>query len=134
MLDMTFLTEEQVEGEQQLEVFKRYGTKCAITDFAILLGGYVSRDDYANEGITLKNRTGWYWTKNPNGANDARVVSSDGCGSWSYVSRRDGGARPTLPFSFIQKISQDVVRGALGCKEVLCGEYPSWVEENPQIN
>ena len=38
----TFLTEEQYFGSNQLEVIKKRGTKAAITDFAILLGGYVS--------------------------------------------------------------------------------------------
>ena len=45
-LDFTFLDEEQVFGDKQLDIIKKYGTKCAITDFSILLGGYVSEDYY----------------------------------------------------------------------------------------
>ena len=44
MKDFTFLTEEQIFGDDQLDILKKYGTKCAITDFSILLGGYVSGD------------------------------------------------------------------------------------------
>ena len=40
-----------------------YGTKCAITDFSILWGGYVSQDCYTSEGNARKDRTGWWWTK-----------------------------------------------------------------------
>ena len=63
MNNFTFLTEEQISGNNKLDIISRYGTKCAITDFSILLGGYVSSDDYTSEGNTRKDRTGWWWTK-----------------------------------------------------------------------
>lgn len=72
-LDFTLLTEEQIFGDKQIDVLKKFGTKCAISDFAILLGGYVNSDTYTSEGDSLKNRTGWWWTKTPYD-NDARVV------------------------------------------------------------
>lgn len=75
MNNFTFLTDEQLFGNNQLDIISRYGTKCAITDFSILLGGYVSSDDYTSEGNTRKDRTGWWWTKTPYN-NDARVVSN----------------------------------------------------------
>lgn len=74
MLDFTFLEENQIFGDTQLDIFKKYGTKCGITDFAILLGGYVADGIYTSEGNTLKDRTGWWWTKTSDGDNDARVV------------------------------------------------------------
>ena len=74
MNNFTFLTDEQLFGNNQLDIISRYGTKCAITDFSILLGGYVSSDDYTSEGNTRKDRTGWWWTKTPYN-NDARVVT-----------------------------------------------------------
>ena len=46
MLDFTFLTEEQIIGDNSLEIFKKRGTKAAITDFSILLGGLYSNDNY----------------------------------------------------------------------------------------
>ena len=57
---MTFLTGDQIFGNNQLDIISRYGTKCAITDFSILLGGYVSPDYYTSEGNTRKDRTGGY--------------------------------------------------------------------------
>lgn len=74
MNNFTFLTDDQLFGNNQLDIISRYGTKCAITDFSILLGGYVSSDDYTSEGNTRKDRTGWWWTKTPYN-NDARVVA-----------------------------------------------------------
>ncbi len=42
MSDFTFLTEEQIFGSNQIDVIKKRGTKAAISDFSILLGGWVS--------------------------------------------------------------------------------------------
>ena len=128
MRNLTFLTEEQVFGENKLEIFKKYGTKCAITDFSNLLGGSVSSDDYTSEGNTLKNRTGW-WTKSSVGNNAARVVNDYGNSYWDTVDARYVGARPALPYSSIKSISSNGVRGMSGIKEIEYGEYPQWVVE-----
>ena len=131
MNNFTFLTDEQIFGNNQLDIISRYGTKCAITDFSILLGGYVSSDYYTSEGNTRKDRTGWWWTKSSDGDNDARVVGILGTRSCSDVDLRYGGARPALPYSSIQSISSNGVRGANGIKEIEYGEYPQTiVDEN----
>ena len=41
MLDFRFLTTAQVFG---LDILKKYGSRCTITDFAILLGGKVTEN------------------------------------------------------------------------------------------
>ena len=135
MLDFTFLTEEQIFGndkQEQLEIFKKRGTIAPISDFAILCGGYVNDDFHYNNNKSLENRSGWYWTKTPH-SNNARVVDFHGNSSCSTVDLRDGGSRPALPFSSIQKISTNVVSGNDGIKEVEFGEYPqmsaSWDEQ-----
>lgn len=74
MSNFTFLTDEQIFGDNQLDILKKYGTKCAITDFSILLGGYVASTSYTSEGSTKKDRTGWWWTKTPY-SSSARAVS-----------------------------------------------------------
>lgn len=73
MSNFIFLKEEQIFGKNKLDIFEKYGTKCAITDFAILLGGYVATGFYTNEGSSRKDRTGWWWTQTPED-NNARVV------------------------------------------------------------
>ena len=130
MLDFTFLTEEQCFGEKQLDILKKYGTKCAITDFSILLGGYVVRNYYTSEGNTRKDRTGLWWTKTCFHGN-ARVVGEGGGRGWNDVSSRAGGARPALPYSSISRVSSNGVRGRNGILEVEYGEYPQTiVDEN----
>lgn len=127
MNNFTFLTEEQIFGSNQLDILKKYGTKASITDFSILLGGFVVDDEYSSEGTSLKDRTGWWWTKSPDGDNDARAIDDDGDGFWSDVGKRDGGVRPALPYSLISSISSNSVRGINGVKEVFYGEYPQTI-------
>ena len=125
--NFTFLTEEQIFGDDQLEILKKYGTTCAITDFSILLGGYHSIGLFTEEGENGKNRTGEWWTKTDDGDNDARVVDEFGDVDYNYVSKRGCGARPALPYSSISSISSNAVRGSFGIKEVDYGEYPQTI-------
>ena len=77
MSNFTFLTEEQCFGNDKLDILEKRGTKAAITDFSVLLGGWVS-DYHVDNDSSLEGRTGWYWTKSDDGDNDARVVYDDG--------------------------------------------------------
>ena len=97
--NITFLTSEQIFGDKKLDILKKYGESCAITDFSILLGGYVNNDYHTKEGNTDKDRTGWWWTRTYDGDNDARIVSTYGLSDFNYVRNRSGGARPALPYS-----------------------------------
>lgn len=83
MDNMTLLTYEQIFGDEPLDIIKKYGTKCAVTDFSILLGISYADDIYTNEGKETedkKERTGWWWTKTsyPGYSSGARVVDDDG--------------------------------------------------------
>ena len=130
MLDLTFLSEEQIFGDNQLDIIKKYGTKSAITDFAILSGGFVY-DTIG--GKDLKNRTGRWWTRLSDGYNDARVINFRDVSSSnrSEVNLRFGGIRPAFTYSSIQPILSSRVRENSGIKEVEYGEYPQWVvDEN----
>lgn len=55
MSNFTFLEKNQVFHE--LEIFKKYDKRCAITDFSILLGGAPSLKSYTSEG---KDKTNLY--------------------------------------------------------------------------
>ena len=126
MSNLTFLTQEQCFGSDKLDILRKRGTEAAITDFSILLGGYVS--DYHIDGDdSLESRTGYYWTKSDDWENDARVVNADGRRSWNGVRLRNGGARPALPFSSISSIPTNGVSGKRardGILEVEYGYYP----------
>ena len=77
MSNFTFLTEEQCFGNDKLDILEKRGTQAAITDFSVLLGGWVS-DYHVDNDSSLEGRTGWYWTKSDDGDNDARVVYASG--------------------------------------------------------
>ena len=126
MSDFTFLTEEQYFGDDKLDILGKRGTKAAITDFSILLGAYVS-DYHIDNDSSLEGRTGYYWTKSDDGDDDARVVDGDGTRLYSDVNRRNGGARPALPFSSISSIptnGESGKRAKDGVLEVEYGYYP----------
>ena len=103
MSNFTFLTQEQCFGSDKLDILKKRGTKAAITDFSVLLGGWVSSEHVENDS-SLEGRTGYYWTKSDDGDNDARVVDDNGSSPYNNVYGRSGGARPALPFSSISSI------------------------------
>ena len=126
MSDFTFLTEEQYFGDDKLDILKKRGTKAAITDFSILLGAYVS-DYHIDNDSSLEGRTGYYWTKSDDGNNGARVVRATGDRNCRTVRRRNGGARPALPFSSISSIptnGESGKRARDGVLEVEYGYYP----------
>lgn len=126
MSEFTFLTQEQFFEDDKLDIFKKRGTMAAVTDFSILLGAYVS--NYHVDGdSSLEGRTGYYWTRSDDGDNDARVVSEFGYRYYRDVYDRNGGARPALPFSSIDRIPTNGVSGRRasdGILEVEYGYYP----------
>ena len=126
MSNFTFLTQEQCFESDKLDILKKRGTKAAITDFSVLLGGWVS-DYHTDNDSSLEGRTGYYWTKSDDGDNDARVVNADGNRDSLTVDGRNGGARPALPFSSISEIptnGESGKRARDGILEVEYGYYP----------
>ena len=127
--DFTFLTEEQLFERRKLEILKDYGMKAAVTDFAILLGAYVSDNIYAGDSRDLQDRTGYWWSSSSAGAGDVRVVLNDGNRDYSIRLFRNCGARPASPFSVISDISPNVVRGRDGIPRITYGEYPQYATD-----
>ncbi len=78
MMKFTFLTKEQLWGKQKLEIFKNKGAKAAITDFAIISGGYVSNNYSVSKTNRLEDRTGYYWTQTADKDNNIYIVNEDG--------------------------------------------------------
>ena len=128
MSDFTFLTEEQCfDSSRKLEILAKRGTIAPITDFAILLGGYVSDNSHYNNSNSLEDRSGFYWTSSDDRDNDVRVVDYNGNRYYLTVYSRYGGARPALPYSSIRNICSNGVRGSDGILAVEYGEYPQTV-------
>ncbi len=118
----TLLNQEQIWDSNQLKIFKKYGTKAATTDLAVVLGGAV------NSGQIVETSTGqahasWWWSASENADTDVRVVGSDGPKTWSIPSRRNDGFRPASSFSLIKDLPNGV-RGADGILRVKIGQYP----------
>lgn len=126
MEKFTFLTEEEISGSKKLDVIEKRGLKAAITDFAILLGGFVSNDYHIDGKSGLEDRTGFYWTKTDDRDNDARAVYDDGIVGSNDVDERNVGIRPALTFSSISEIITNRVseRAKDGIYEIVYGYYP----------
>ncbi len=101
MRNFTFLTDEQCFGNDKLDIFKKRGVKAAITDFSILLGGYIYDYEHVDNDSSLEGRTGYYWTKSNGENNRVCIVDTSGTRSGSFVQERYVGARPALPFSSV---------------------------------
>ena len=126
MNNFTFLTQEQFFEDDKLDIFKKRGTKAAVTDFSILLGAYVS-DHHVDNDSSLEGRTGYYWTKSDYGESYARGVHGTGNRCYYDVCLRNGGARPALSFSSISSIptnGESGKRARDGVLEVEYGYYP----------
>ena len=126
MGNFTFLKDEEEVGNKQLSILRKYGTKCSITDFSILLGGYVSSYNYTIDGVKNENRTGWWWC-------DVADSSGHSIGNNGYLNcyanyfDRIGGARPAINYSSIFFNSTPVKNNLCDVLEVLYGEYPQMV-------
>ena len=131
--DFTLLSTAQTFGSQKIDIIKQMGFKCAISDFAILLGAYVSSKSHVDGDSSLKGRTGWWYLSSSAGDGNVRVVGPSGDAILSPVlgpepaGKRSGGIRPALPYSNISDISPYGVRGRSGFLEVEYGEYPQYV-------
>lgn len=122
-MDFTFLTYNQIYGEENLDILRKYGTKCAITDFSILLGGNLANNEFTSEGNSLDNRSGWWWTKTAF-INRMKIVGANGSSGESFADWRFIGARPATAYS---SISSNNIREINGILEVEYGEYPQTV-------
>lgn len=129
--EFTLLSYEQTFGRSKIDVIERLGGKCAISDFAILLGSHTYDDYYINDDSSLKGRTSFWSLSSSKEDNYVCKVNICGDSIWKYVCARDYGVRPVLPYSNIYDISSNGVRGRSGILEVEYGEYPQYaVDKN----
>ena len=121
-MEVTLLGKEQVFGEDRLKIFDEYGTMAAITDFAILLGGFVANIYHYRNINSLENRVGFYWTKSSGDCTpiDTYFVVTDS----DDILERSYGVRPVIPYSLINNFFSNEVVIEDGILEVEYGEYP----------
>ena len=125
MLDLTFLTEDQVRGDNKLDILKKYGIDSKITDLASLTG--VDYQDYDEDVF------GDWWTKSLDSIEDNKIKFISSFHPFDpfdlYVFNKDiddysCGIRPAFKYSSIKSICSDKVREVSGIKEIEYGEYP----------
>lgn len=125
MIQATLLTEDQIWGETALEVIKKYGTKVALSDLAIVLGGWLGSAGTTIEG----DRSGYIWTASGLDLGLVRTITHAGDLCYYYPNRRRDGVRPVLlkrttdKFSHIKQQVRLLPNG-LQVKVVYYGEYP----------
>ncbi len=126
MIQATLLTEDQIWGESALEVIKKYGTKVALSDLAIVLGGWLGSAGTTIEG----DRSGYIWTAS--GLIDlglVRTITHAGDLCYYYPNRRRDGVRPVLLKKTTDKIKNPKIKkillpNDLEVKIAFFGEYP----------
>lgn len=126
------LKESQVYGPNKLNILKIMGTKCILTDFAILLGGCPYEEDY----MELKDRT-CFWTIESKFKN-GYVPCVNGLGKYQTIESflRQSCLRPAVYFSDTNFISNFIKEESKGLLEIEFGVYPQYVfdiEEEHEI-
>ena len=130
-MKLTLLTNEQTKSENELEVFKKYGIRSAVTDLAILTGGsYCITNERVPDDNSLKGRPGAIYTKStvffPH---QVSTVFMEGCIiDNEELYDQSCAIRPVLLSSSIfSQITPSRVKGFNGTEEV--GEYPQYAPD-----
>ena len=110
------------DDDSRSKIFAKYGTKCVITDFSILLGGLAS-SYYFVEEEGLNKPTGSWWTCSIERfkRRDVKIVRYDGGSDESSFDRLSIGVRPVIPCSKILSKDNNLKNEIL---EMEYGEYP----------
>ena len=133
-MQCTLLTKDEV-CDIPLEIFKKYGTNAAVTDFTLLLGIEVSSDHtsdslYYKDSKFTDTRAADYWTKTKEGDKIIAISSySFGYYSSKKVNNLFLGIRPVLNYSDIKDNVTDTLISDKKVLEVEYGEYPQTVCE-----
>lgn len=77
-MEATFLTEDQIFGDNALDVIKAYGTGVGFSDLAVLQGGLMSGGNTNIEG----KRTGAVWSASPGEGGGVLCVGYGGGKGW----------------------------------------------------
>jgi len=131
----TLLEKERVIGKNSSFIFKRYGTQTAITDFAILLGGYVSEDIVGLSNKVKKIMAAPWWTKTEEDKNKVYMTCKNRKSDIAPNSATQIGIRPAAQYLSIFKDSLiDYIKEENSVKETRYGEYPQWITEDALNN
>ncbi|MCB6994648.1 ATP-binding protein [bacterium 210820-DFI.6.37] len=105
------LSQEQVFGEERIDVIRAIGTKCGVSDFAALSG-------VAGQGSAGR----WFLSSTP-GYGDVCAVDESGSQRVAYSTSR-GGVRPVMECADLSGLSCESRKDISGFEEAEFGEYP----------
>lgn len=131
-MECTLLTKEEV-CDKQLQIFKKYGTNAAVTDFSLLLGIEVSSDHTSDSLYNIDRdyfdtRAADYWTKTKEEDKIIAISSySFGYNSPKNIKNRYLGIRPVIKYSDILEEYQNKRISDKEVIEVEYGEYPQTI-------
>ena len=89
---ISLLKQEEIWGENSLEIFKYYGKRTAVTDLAVTLGALMVSDVKTSEG----DLAGYVWTSSAYQNKYAVAVAYDGEFSYNYPYIRRHSVRPVI--------------------------------------
>lgn len=124
--EMRMLTREEVFGSQKIDIIDKMGTKCAVSDFAILLGANVSDQEFALNNTSLKSRTTTWFLASQMKMGVAFTINTDGHVKWTSPTDRFPAIRPVLEY---QTFSDKLVKNSKEISmplEIEFGEYPQY--------
>ena len=127
-MKVTFLREEDIWGNNALEVMQAYGTKVGVSDVAIALGTCMGSGTKNSAGVA----SGYAWSASSDSSGIVRTVNLNG-GKYSLSPLlRIAAGCPALPFSATSLIRPNNVRAmrlANGKTVQICeyGAYPQTV-------
>ena len=127
-MKVTFLREEDIWGNNALEVMQAYGTKVGVSDVAIALGTCMGSGTKNSAGVA----SGYAWSASSYINEDVRTVNYDGDEDDNSPDEREAAWCPALPFSATSLIRPNNVRAmrlANGKTVQICeyGAYPQTV-------
>ena len=127
-MKVTFLREEDIWGNNALEVMQAYGTKVGVSDVAIALGTCMGSGTKNSAGVA----SGYAWSASSYTYDYVRTVTSHGDEYNYYPYSRKAAGCPALPFSATSLIRPNNVRAirlANGKTVQICeyGAYPQTV-------
>lgn len=117
-MEFTFLTKNQIDGKNQLDIFKKHTTRCAATDFALLSG---CKTTMTHGILNEKNKvetTGYWWTQTRDRGSKVMVADDEGLMYDEYLQTTCIGARPVF------KIEPQLLNELKGKTEFEYGSYP----------
>ena len=127
-MKVTFLREEDIWGNNALEVMQAYGTKVGVSDVVIALGTCMGSGTKNSAGVA----SGYAWSASSYKNVNVRTVDLDGAKNCFNPNRRIAAGCPALPFSATSKIcpnNMKTMRLANGKTVQICeyGAYPQTV-------